>query len=482
MAEQRLVTGRVWLVVAGATALAVLTGLLVWVGLSGGCEGTLRLSVVTAPEIAPAVRESARQWLRTDPEVSGRCVAVRVTGTDPARVAAAIAAKYDADLDLAGVQASGADPPQVWIPDASTWLTRVRTVDRQVLGLDTPSIAISPVVLALPEPAARAEGWPATRIGWDYVMAGMKAKPPAPVAVVEPRRSAVGLAGLLALGGLATAAAKAAGKDAETAVLGTYRGLSLARAVTPDELLSRVPRTAEEKSRFRAALLSERDVREYDAAGPPVPLAAVYPEPAAPALDYPYATLAGLSPAESAAAGQLRTWLRGKAARTVFTRHGFRTPDGSVGPGFPTGNGVSPAPVRPPGKIEPETLDAALRWWTEVSQTSRVLAVIDVSGSMAEPVPTAGGLSRLEVTRRAASAGLALFTDDSELGLWVFSTRMDGKKDYRELVPVTPLSSSRKTIAAELTKATVKAGGGTGLYDTVAAAYATMVDNYDPKR
>ncbi|MGH3715130.1 MAG: substrate-binding domain-containing protein [Micromonosporaceae bacterium] len=475
-------TSRVWLVVAGTTVLAMLTGLVVWASTGRSCDGTQPLSVTTAPEIADAVREAANQFRRTEPAVGGRCVSVRVTGTDPARVAAAISAAHHGDLDLAGVEAAGTDVPQVWIPDASTWLARLRTVDRQALHRNAPSIAMSPVVLALPEPDARAEGWPAERIGWDYVIAGMNAKPPLPVALIEPRRSAVGLAGLLATGELARSAAKIGGKDPETAVLGTFRGLSLARAGTSDELLSRMPRTPDEQGTIRAAMLSEREVRRYDAGKPAVSLAAVYPEPAAPALDYPYATTPDLAPAEVEAAALFRRWLGGKQARAVLTRAGFRTPDGAVGPDFPTGNGVSPEPVAPPRAIPPDVVTSALTSWTEVSLASRVLAAVDVSGSMAQPVPTAGGLTRLEVTRRAAVGGLALFTDDSELGLWVFSTRLDGARDYRELVPVGPLTTTRTDIAKALTSGAIRPTGGTGLYDTIAAAYATMVANYDPEK
>ncbi|MGH3646955.1 MAG: VWA domain-containing protein [Micromonosporaceae bacterium] len=482
MAGERLVTGRVWLVVAGTTLFAVLTGLLVWVAFSRGCTGELPLSVTTAPEIASAVRQATQQWTGTDPTVRGTCVTVRVAGADPARVAAAISARDNGDLDVAGAEPGATEIPQVWIPDATSWITRVRAVDRRSVGRDAPSIAMSPVVLTLPEPDARAEGWPGSPIGWDYAIAGMTSDPPMPVAIIEPRRSAVGLAGLLASAELATSAANTAGKDPETAVLGMYRGLSMARAATADELLGRMPRDPAEESRIRAALLSEREVRAYNATQPRVLLAAVYPEPAAPALDYPYATMAGLSPAESNAAGQLRDWLLGQSARTVFTRNGFRTPNGAVGAGFPSAGGASPEPVPPPRDIGSDRITSALVAWTEVSMASRVLAVIDVSGSMSTPVPTAGGLTRLEVTRRAATAGLKLFTDDSELGLWVFSTRLDGAKDYRELVPVGPLSSSRKQIAGALKKATAKAGGATGLYDTIAAAYQNMIEGYDPER
>ncbi len=482
MAEQRPATSRVWPVVAGTTALAILTGLIVWLTVARGCDGSLSLTVAAAPELAPALRESIDKWVRTEPAVSGTCIKPHVTGVDPARMTAAASAQISGDLDLAGVDSGGTDIPDAWIPDSTTWVTRLRTVDRQAVADATPSVAMSPVVLALPESTARAEGWPAKQIGWDYVLAGMQASPPLQVGIVEPRRSATGLSALLVTGQLATSAAKIAGKDEETAMLGTFRGLSFARVATSDALLGKLPdEPGTEQDGIFCGLLSEREVREYDATKPAVPLAAVYPEPAAPALDYPYTTFAGLSVAKSEAAGELRKWLQTRDSRAVLTRHGFRTPDGAVGPRFPTGHGVSPEPVTPPKPISADAIDRALGLWTEVSMASRALAILDVSGSMNTPVPTAGGLSRLEVTRRAATAGLKLFTDDSELGLWVFSTQLDGDKDYRELVPVGPLETNRGKIADALKHGTAKPGGGTALFDTIRDAYKQMVAEFDPE-
>src|SRR5690606_5394090 len=130
-----------------------------------------------------------------------------------------------------------------------------------------------------------------------------------------------------------------------------------------------------------AALLSEHQVRAYDATDPPVRLAAIYPEPAAPAMDYPYVRLSGMTTAKSEAAGQFQQWLLGKKARRVLTGRGFRTPDGSTGSNFRTGDGVTPEPVPPPRRISTDEVTTAVHLWTEVSMASRVLAVVDVSPS-----------------------------------------------------------------------------------------------------
>jgi Ca-activated chloride channel homolog len=69
--------------------------------------------------------------------------------------------------------------------------------------------------------------------------------------------------------------------------------------------------------------------------------------------------------------------------------------------------------------------------------------VLDVSGSMLTKVPTAGNRTREQVTVDAAVRGLELFDDSWAVGLWVFSTNLDGNRDYRELLPMSSMSSIR---------------------------------------
>jgi hypothetical protein len=117
-----------------------------------------------------------------------------------------------------------------------------------------------------------------------------------------------------------------------------------------------------------------------------------------------------------------------------------------------------------------------------MTQAGRILAVLDVSGSMLTKVPTAGNLTREQVTIQAAIGGLALFDDSWALGLWTFSTRLDGARDYRELLPITPLSATRERAGAVLAGIRPKKGGETGLYDTTLAAYREVQDDWDPGR
>jgi hypothetical protein len=123
-----------------------------------------------------------------------------------------------------------------------------------------------------------------------------------------------------------------------------------------------------------------------------------------------------------------------------------------------------------------------------VKQGSRMLAVVDVSGSMGEPVPGAGGASRLDVTKVAAGRGLGLFSDATQVGLWAFSTHLTPSTDYRELVPIGPLGGSpgtvggRQRLAGALAALHYVPGGSTGLYDTALAATRRVRAGWEPGR
>ena len=87
-----------------------------------------------------------------------------------------------------------------------------------------------------------------------------------------------------------------------------------------------------------------------------------------------------------------------------------------------------------------------------------------------------------QVTVAAARRGLALFDDSWAIGLWTFSTKLDGNRDYRELVGIGPLSAQRSELERALPQVRPKDGSRTGLYDTVLAAYKEVQDGWEPGR
>ncbi|HEX2771553.1 MAG TPA: VWA domain-containing protein, partial [Micromonosporaceae bacterium] len=398
-------------------------------------------------------------------------------------------------ISLHGVgQASGtAVMPDVWIPDSTTWLLRLRTAAPGFAPTNGASVARSPVVVAMPEPVATAVGWPNKKLTWPDLLQRITAGTNLRTGIVEPTRDAAGLSGLLALG----AAAGAAGSNAQETTTQAMRALATGKSALRQDLLARFPRSADPTtvaSALGAAALSEEDVIEYNGTKPPISLAALYLDPAPLSLDYPFAVMPGTDPSRTAAAGGLFEQLRTAAFRDGLGGRGLRASDGTWGKGFmaPTG-APSPAGTQPPsaspatggtaaGGLDPGVVERALATWTAVTLPARMLAVIDVSGSMLKTVPTANNATRAQITLQAAQRGLALFDDTWAVGLWIFSTELAGRRDYQELVPIGPLSSQRSKLAAALPTIVPKQGGATGLYDTTLAAYKNVQEGWEPGR
>ncbi|MBO0869829.1 MAG: VWA domain-containing protein [Micromonosporaceae bacterium] len=442
------------------------------------CSGQRQaLTIAAAPEIVPAVSATASKW-QAD---RGPCVSVAVTGVEPADLAATLAARHNATLTGLGQPASTAQVPTVWIPDSSVWLERVKQVGADLVPEVASSVAQSPVVLAMPQPVASQLGWPQATLTWPQLLARLSGPTALHAGIVDPLRDASGLSGLLAL----SAAAQGTGAAAQQNTVAALRALAVAKSAARTDLLDKFPATPDPQALangLAAAPLTEQAVIAYNGGKPAVPLAELYVNPAPLAMDYPYAVLPGASAGLVALAGDLRSALTGQQFRDELAKQGLRAPDGTYGAGFPTGQGAPKGPLAPGEPVQSNVVEQVLSSWDSVTRPGRALSVIDVSGSMLTPVPTAGGLTREQVTVRAAQQGLQLFGDDWVVGLWVFATQLDGNKPYREVSPLRPLGDSRDQMNRALGGVQPIANGNTGLYDTVLAAYKTVQNGYDPTR
>jgi hypothetical protein len=446
------------------------------------CGQRVQVSIAAAPEIAPAVRETAAKAAGTELRLADRCVSVEVSASAPADVAAAVAGHHHSSLGGLGQASGKITVPDVWIPDSSMWLQRLRSGGSDWVPNDAPSVARSPVVLAMPEPAASALGWPNKKFTWTDLFPRLTSDFRLRTGIVEPSRDAAGLSGLLAL---AAAGEVTAGATGRQTTVGTMRALAIGRSTLRDELIARFPSSTDAVSVAKglsAAPLTEQAVIAYNARQPSVPLAALYVEPAPVPLDYPFAVMPGTSVDKATAAGAILGLLAGDAYRNRLATAGLRGDDGGIGAGFaaPKGAPALTAPVT--AAPDPARVDTVLATWSAITSPGRMLAVVDVSGSMLQAVPSAGGASREQVTVEAARRGLSLFDDTWAAGLWIFSSQLDGATDYRELVPVAPLADQRQRLLNSLADIRPKPDGNTGLYDTTLAAYRAVQAGWDPSR
>ena len=459
------------------------------------CLQRTTLRVAAAPSIAPPAREIARKLAARE-----RCLTVVVDARESADVLRDLARTATADTASATVPSPGgsaaASPsplpassrplpsssssqplpsgtaaapaalPDVWLPESTLWLRRARAAGAYQAPAVGVSVATTPVVLTL-------DGRSATRLdgalGWPRLVAD--AKPPMPVVLPDPATSPIGFGALAGIRALARAAQPDTAEAGAAAIMRRLapRTVSMAGESPPAPTgpgAGEVAVVSTEQQVLFAAAAGRRQV-------------AVYPPAAVPGPDYPYAVLT-TGPGQEGATAFLRALLAAEGAAEL-THQGLRTPRGAPPTGIPADTGVLNR-AYPPARLpaEPDTV-ALLNAWGGVHLSARLLAVFDISGSMAAQVPGTSD-TRLSATIKAAQDGAKLLLGTTELGVWEFSTDLDGERDYREVVPVGPIGPRRPEIVAAVDGIRVKPNGGTGLYDTTLAAYRDATRNWTPGR
>ena len=273
----------------------------------------------------------------------------------------------------------------------------------------------------------------------------------------DPGRSARSVAGLLELRGSVPRA------EAATA-------LTYAVRMTPPGLPSAGSKLLQYAASHPglAVPVTEQDLAAFRMQRPPAPLATVVLPGGQYRLDYPLLSLTG-STAPASLVQAVAAALSGPAARAALTRNGFDLDSSAAGSG--------PVPTR-------TDVTNLLADVTLIQKPAKTLALIDISGSMAQQVPGGGGQTRLDYARAAAVRGLREYPLNSQIGLWVFSRNLLPGQDYRQLVPIQSVGSSarQQQLAGQLAGIEVNPDGGTGLYDSVLAAVRQVRSQWDPQR
>ncbi|MBF8185911.1 substrate-binding domain-containing protein [Nonomuraea sp. K274] len=454
---------------AGAVALAVLLGVAAFVifNRNHDCSGgKLALRVVATPDIQPALNKIAGNYNKAMHSIDGKCVEVTVAKEAAARTAnAVVAGKADADF---------------WVADSSLLLESVRQSAGDALPQPEGSVAASPVVLAAAKSvASKLSG--SLKPSWGSMVAAANvADPDGPgrklrVLALDPQQNSAGLAALLAAAGTA----KETGQD--KALVGALKELSGQLASDSTALLASL--TVKSGSRTPVGVTSEQSIHAHNAKKPEAPVVALYPEEGTLSLDYPVTILAK-DTAVLKAAADFKQDLATESAKKVLRAAGFRSPDGKAGDALSKDKGF--APETPPALEPPDgaTVARMVQTWSRMNLGSRLLTLLDVSGTMALPVPGTG-MTRMQAINKIATEGLSLFPTTSELGLWTFSTHLDGQgKDWKELISIGPASETvngelrMESLVKAFASTQAKATGDTGLNDTVKAAYTEMTKTY----
>ncbi|WP_406433343.1 substrate-binding and VWA domain-containing protein [Streptomyces sp. NBC_00631] len=462
------------LTVAGGTAAAVQSGL---ISFGASChDDPVRVTVAASPDLAPTLAAAAERARRQDVTSDGRCIAVTVSAQESYKVT---------DTLRAGRKPEA----QVWVPDSSLWLDRVAADGGATQVTSVGNVAATPVAVAMVPAAARSLGWPDRTYSWLQLVGAAMRSDSLKLGAADPTHSA---AGLLALTQLSTAAAKVKGGATQAAAM--MKTLSRRVSDTDAQVVGTLPRDSSgteqaDPDRNQALVLTEQAAFAHNAETDSARrLDLFYPKDGSPALDYPYALVdePELSTDESRAALRFMTYVQQPDQEELLARHGFRTDGGSASSTLvDTAGGSSPQPYSEPavGPASESAVRDALGTWTITVQNARITTVVDASASMDEPV-AGTGRSRMDVTKASLQRALATFTSEDEIGLWEFSTKLDGDKDYRVLVPTERLgdrrgsTTQRDLLSSAFDNLHPVPNGATGLYDTTLAAYKEATSTY----
>jgi hypothetical protein len=432
--------------VLGVTGLVVAGALVLLDGPSddaaAGGSACNRLRVVAASSFAPALTAAAPRLERGDD-----CVRLEITTAD-GRTAAQQVAETGAD---------------VWIPDDGSWVGTAGGVPlAQAPAANAGAVlATSPFYMV----AQEATGARLTKAGGGWLdLAGLVDQRSARLTVRDPLGSGDGM-----VGAGAVAEAVWLDKDMDASALWLARAQKMTRIVTGGD--AAMPAAADEVGVVpEYALLSSEALRTGLTVLPGTDHTAM--------LRYtwfPVATSAA-NPSRLTALNRLHGELTGPDAAAYLKAAGLRAPGATGAPG---GVDLPATTAKPLELLGPHHVDHVFATWYSGDRRTNLLVVVDVSGSMNAPAPGSKS-SRIELVRQGSRSLGGLLPDDARMALWEFGSEIDGNRDYRQLLAMAALDAGhRKALTDAVNKVTARETG-TGLYDTVLAAYTSARDAYRP--
>ena len=384
-------------------------------GDGGACVEPVTVTVASAPEVTPAVQLAADA-------VSDECTTYEISAT-PARDGAA------------AIEAGRV--PDVWVPDSADWAARITEhrsgdsaftladlappaeeppVEQTAAGWTSlGSVATTPVVLAVgADPSAGNDVTP--DMTWRDMFTTSVA-----IQMAQPSTNS---ASRLAL----DAARGAVPAETDDYIDLGQRMIFLSRFAAESDTAafgSEDPATGD----VVPFPVSEQRLATYVEGNPSSGLRPVIPSGGTPELTYPMYARAGAPDDVASAVERLYEATQSDEVLAALSDAGFRT---SAAPG-PTINEVQADAYEASVLPEPERAIATTRLWDTLRLDMRMLAAIDVSGSMRWE---AGDSTRVELTQRSTQDALAILPDGSQIGAWGFSTdRGPGGEDFFEITP-----------------------------------------------
>ncbi|SOC57358.1 VWA domain-containing protein [Ornithinimicrobium cerasi] len=408
------------------------------------------VTVWSAPQLLPAV-ERAAERAGTD------CFAYTVVSRETATAQSGL---------------RGGDLPHVWLPSSSAWPTLVAEEGVELEVGET--VASSPVMLAaVPEVVAGlgdlgiTAGTTFAELTGIYQQLAATGDAPVRLRVGDPRVDAASMA-LLSTAGAQPGGWAEAGSDARGTVV------LLAQTAVQGEPVSAIgsdPTTVVPATEQQIAAAAA-DGLELQG----VPLAG-----GTGVVRMPFVRVG--ESGSPGAVDALEQELVSEAAASDLAELALRAGTDGPAPGVA---GVPEAVGTDVPDVEEQVVALTAGTWTVIAPQSRILTLIDISGSMEAEI---GDTTRIDLTRTAAQTALSVIPDQTAIGLWYFATALDGENDHVEEVALRALNEEVRSGVTQkdvLLAETENLGldtltGDTGLHDSLWAAYQYMQGQQSPE-
>jgi len=413
--------------------------------------------------------------------------------------------------------------PVVWSPASSSWGTilnqRLEEDGRPPMAPEDPTpFMLTPLVIAMPEPMARALGWPDAEIGWSRILELARSEGgwadlghpewgPFRLGKTNPNFSTSGLSALIAQTYAATGKTENLSREdlARPQVAEFGRAIESSVVHYGDITMTflnnwfRADRRGTAMTYASAVAVEEKSVIDYNAGNPDgvldqgeeprpprTPLVAVYPSEGTLYSDNPMYLLDAewVTDAQRAGAEAFQEYVQRPENQRRVLEYGFRpgNPEVELDAPITRDNGVDPD--QPATLLEVpagDVMDALLDAWADQRKGARVLLVLDVSGSMGDPADPddPNGPTRLDLAKEAIIDGLEDFKPDDLVGLRTFTTDVAGATLATAFSPLGPIGSNSERLANQVGGLIPQAG--TPLYQVTLDSYTEMLDSYDPE-
>ena len=407
------------------------------------CETTLR--IVTARSFAPVLSAVAPVL-----ESGENCAILDVEVVD-GRPAPAQVAELEA---------------HVWIPDDAAWAETAGSLElaeEEVAGSGT-VVATSPIYMVTDDSTAQN----VTDAGGSWLALTELVTDDAGVELVvrEPDGSGDGLIGL---GSFAEAVWQEYDMDASAVALATARDTT--ETVTNQALPTEdgdVGLVAE----YALARLLENPNREAAAAVRNAVLLSGSDNTALLRYTWLPTAAAAEDPALAGPLERVLATLTGAESDDALAAAGLRRPDGPL-PG-PTAELMPETSAEPFEVLGGHAVDHVFATWYPADRQSSMLVVVDVSGSMDNPPDS----PLIDVVANGVLAFSRQMPDGSAFELWEFASLLDPPRDHRVLVPRVVMDETQRPEVEDTINALDAGASGTGLYDTIVAAYKAAQEDY----